>query len=64
MLSYNEIVRCFDHQYIWKESVDILDSFYGDTHYRKVVTETITFGWLWPDVPSHTQACLDLVGCH
>ena len=51
-------------QYLWKDSIDKLDFLHGDSHYGKVGTETITFCWLWPGMPSHAQMCLDFVGCH
>ena len=63
MLLSNQIARFFDHQYLWKESSDILDFVTGDIHYRKVVTVTTTFGWVWPGRPSHAQTCQDLVDC-
>ena len=37
----------FDHQYLWKESIDNLDFSYGDNHEGKVAFEaTTTFGWV------------------
>ena len=51
MLSANQIVGFFDHQYFWKESVDILDLVHGDNHHGMVAYETATFLWVWPNVP-------------
>ena len=47
MLSTNKIAILFDHQYLWKESIDNLDFSYGDNHEGKVAFEaTTTFGWV------------------
>ena len=46
----------FDHQYLWKESIDNLDFSYGDNHEGKVAFEaTTTFGWVLL-VPSLVQS--------
>ena len=59
MLLLNQMTRLFDHQYVWKELIDILDFF----NCRKIMTETITFGWLLSRVSSHVQTWLDLQDC-
>ena len=50
MLSINQIAVFFDHQYLWKESINLLDYLHGINHQRKVASESNTFGWMWPDV--------------
>ena len=50
-LSSNQTTRFFDHQYLWKESIDLLDHLVKDNHQLKVVYETTSFGWMWPVVP-------------
>ena len=32
MLSVNQIAVFFDHQYVWKGSIDLLDFLHGDNH--------------------------------
>ena len=36
----------FDQQYIWKESIDILEFLHGEMHQEKVAPETTSFGWV------------------
>ena len=43
-----QIAGFFDQQYLWKESVDILDDFHGDIHEGKVACEFTIYGWLKP----------------
>ena len=50
MLSTNQIAASFDHQYLWKKSIDIFDLLHGDNHQEKVGSETTPFGWVWPVV--------------
>ena len=59
MLSSNQIARFFDHQYLWKESISILEFLYECSHQGKVASEATTFDAMWPDLPSHVQICLD-----
>ena len=56
MPSANQIAVLFDLQYLWKESIDILDFLYGDNQ-RKVVPETTTFSWVWSVVPLIQSYC-------
>ena len=51
MLSTNQIAIFFDHQYPWKESVDIIDFLRGNNHQGEIGDETSAFGWVWPVVP-------------
>ena len=37
----------FDHQYLWKESINILHFLLGDNHQRKEASKTTTFGQVW-----------------
>ena len=60
MVSSNQNARLFDHQYLWKESI-ILNFLHGGSHWRRLATETTTFGWELPGVPSHAQTYLDLL---
>ena len=46
VLLSNQIPGFFDHQYLWKESIGILDFLHGDNHQRKVASETTTLGWM------------------
>ena len=46
-LSSNPKAGLFDHQYLWKESVNILDFLLGDNHQRKEASKTTTFGQVW-----------------
>ena len=47
MLSTNQIVEFFDHQYLWKESIDTFDFLHGVNHQGKARSETTTIVWLW-----------------
>ena len=41
MLLFNEITRLFDHQYLWKESVDFVHFWSVGSHFRNSEDETI-----------------------
>ena len=47
MVSANQIPVFFNRQWVWKESIDLLDFLDGDNHHKLVASETITFGWVW-----------------
>ena len=46
MLSASQIAVFFDHQYLWKESSDVLNFLHVDKYHRKVAYEATTFGWV------------------
>ena len=52
-----QIAGFFDHQYLWKKSINIFDFLYRDNHQRKVAPETTTFDWVWPAVPLGQSDC-------
>ena len=47
-----------DHQYLWKESIDLLIFSHGDNHQEKVASETSTFGWVLRVVPLVQSDCM------
>ena len=61
MFSSNLTARFFDHHFLWEEAIAILDFLLADSHYRIVVTKTVTSGWVWSGVSGHAQTCLDLL---
>ena len=50
----NQIVGLFNHQYLWKETINFLDFLRGDIE-RKIASEATVFGWMWPDMLNHNQ---------
>ena len=62
MLLSNQVKQFFDQRYLWKDSINILDFLDEDSHYRKLSTEIVTFGWVCQGVCSDTQAYIDLLG--
>ena len=53
MLSASQIAVFFDHQYLCKESLNLLDFLHGDNDDGdKVASDTITFFCMWPVVPA------------
>ena len=50
-LSLNQIPGFFDHQYLWKEFIDLLNFLHGSNHRGKLASETTNFGWVWSVVP-------------
>ena len=60
MLASNQIAGFSHHQYLWKESINILEFLHGGSHQRKVASGIATFGLMWPGFPRHIQICLDL----
>ena len=58
MLSANQIASLFfDHQYLCKESVNILDFFHGDIRHWKETSEGTIFGWVWSAMPKLVKIC-------
>ena len=56
-LSSNQIVGFFDHQFLWKELIDILVFLHGVSHQGKIAPEiTSGCGWMW----SVLAFCLNL----
>ena len=55
--SSNQVAGVFDYQYLWKESIDILDFVLEDNHQGKEAFGTTTFGWMWPVVPHIQSNC-------
>ena len=49
-------IKFFDHQYLQKESFEILD-FWMDRYQGKMTSETTTFVWVWPVVPLVQSGC-------
>ena len=61
MLSSNQIVRSFHHQYyLFKECTDLLDFLHGDIYRGKVTYEATASGYVCSDMPSHAQTSLNL----
>ena len=56
----NQIAVFFDHQYRWKEAINILDFLHEDIHQGKAASETTTFGWAWPVKPLVQSVCRSL----
>ena len=50
MLSAFQIALFFDHQCLWKLSINLLDFLHGDRHQRKIAYEIATVGWVWSAV--------------
>ena len=46
MLPANQVTVSFVHQYLWKESINLLDCLHVDKQ-RKAASETTTFDWVW-----------------
>ena len=44
-LSSDQIAEIFDHQYLWKESTNVLDFFITDSNQGKETSEINTFNW-------------------
>ena len=51
----NQIVGLFNHQYLWKETINFLDFLRGDSYQRKIASEATVVDWMWPDMPNHRQ---------
>ena len=50
-LCSNKIARLFYHQTIWKKSIGILVFLHRESLQGTLISETTTFGWVWPGVP-------------
>ena len=51
----NQAIRSFDHQCLWKESIDILVFLLRVKYQMKVAFETTTFGMMWLGFLSSNQ---------
>lgn len=61
-LSYNLNAGFFDDYFPWKISINILNVLHGDSHQRKVASQTTTFGWLWPCVKMQDSLTINIFG--
>ena len=48
MLLANQIAVFFNHQYLWKETSNVLIFLHGDISHRKIASKSTTVGWIWP----------------
>ena len=46
------------HQYLWKETLNVLDFLYRDVYHGKIASKCATVGWVWPGVLSHSRLAL------
>ena len=47
----------FDQQYLWKESIDLIDLLHEDNYQGKAAMRTTCFGWDWPLVSPIQLGC-------
>ena len=40
-----KIIGFFDHQYLWKETTNVLDFLHGDVNQRRAACKTTTADW-------------------
>ena len=57
MLLTNQLAGFFDHQYVGKESIDILVFLHVVSYQWKIASETTTFSWVWPVVSLIQSNC-------
>ena len=57
---FNKIAGFFDHQYLRKKTINVLDFLHRASYKGKIATTTIN--WMGPDVPSCVQSYLNLSG--
>ena len=50
MFLFNHIAEFFDHQYLWKETINVLGFLRIDSYQRNILSKSITFGKVWPVV--------------
>ena len=62
MLLLKQFAGFFGYQYLWKDTIKILDILYRNIYQRNIASKGTTVGWVWPGVPSHSQTCLNLSG--
>ena len=55
MLLSSQIAVFFDPQYLWKESINMLQFLNGGNCQEKVESHATPFGSIWSGVPSHAQ---------
>ena len=53
MFLFNHIAGFFDHQYLSKETISVLDILHRDSCQKKIAFKKTTIGWVWPVKPSH-----------
>ena len=61
MLSTNQIVGFFDHQYVWKKSIDILDFLRGGNHQEKLASWDNHFWLVVASFACHPGRLLDFL---
>lgn len=60
MISRIQIAGFFDHHYLQRKSIDILNFLHGASYQEKATCETSTFGLTGIGMPSRPQICLEL----
>ena len=49
--SFNQFAELFDHQYLWKESINILHFLCGGSHQEKVASLLVWYDHGYPVMP-------------
>ena len=50
------------YQYLWKETISVLDFLHKGSHQREIACMATTFAWVLSGMPSHVQTCLGSLG--
>ena len=46
---FYQIAGFFDCQYLWKETINVLDLVYTNSYQKKIVSKITSVGWVWQD---------------
>ena len=60
LLSSNQKTGFFDHQYLWNETINILDFLHEYIYQRKETSKNDTVGWMQLGVPNFAEIFLSL----
>ena len=61
MLLPSQVAEFFDHQYVRKETINVLDFLHRDINQKKIASKSTFVGYdqVCPAMPSHSQTFLN-----
>ena len=58
----NQIVGFVNHQYLWKESINVFDFLHRYSSQGRVASKATVVNWVRLGVPSYVQTCQNFTG--
>ena len=59
MLVTNQVVGFFNHQYLWKEAINVFDFLHKYSSQGRITSKTTVVDWVGLGVSDYIQTCLN-----